>query len=288
MLYCIDFLGQKINLSGISPAKRSQFGPVTTFREFWARSAHFGQNGGWDKSRGARVFLVWYLRDLSATPQQPIFTKFGISVSRRGIRKDIFENFNFRSHLPPKSEIESWSNRHLTQSRLQVTGCTAERYCIILHVVVQGPGSFRGQLFFYDVQLQSYGASKLTNFRILAYFPHTKPLIRTFRWPAYRRMTTISPCGSRRCKGVPSGSAVFLRLLVGELGTPKLSQSFAYGKWLYQYRILQHGASDLDQRCLKTRSSKDKCNFTPNVFSPTPKITPKPHFGELFSANPIL
>jgi len=181
MLYCIDFLGQKINLSGISPAKRSQFGPVTTFREFWARSAHFGQNGGWDKSRGARVFLVWYLRDLSATPQQPIFTKFGISVSRRGIRKDIFENFNFRSHLPPKSEIESWSNRHLTQSRLQVTGCTAERYCIILHVVVQGPGSFRGQLFFYDVQLQSYGASKLTNFRILAYFPHTKPLIRTFR-----------------------------------------------------------------------------------------------------------
>ena len=47
-----------------------------------------------------------------------------------------------------KSEIESRSNRHLTQSRLQVTGCTVERYCL-LHVVVQGPGSFRGRLNFF-------------------------------------------------------------------------------------------------------------------------------------------
>jgi len=45
---------------------------------------------------------------------------------------------------------------------------------------------------------------------------------------------------------VTFGSAVFLRRLVGELGTPKLAQSFAYGKWLYPYRILIHGASDLD------------------------------------------
>jgi len=35
--------------------------------------------------------------------------------------------------------------------------------------------------FLYDIRLQSYGASKLPNFRILAYFPHTKPLKRTFR-----------------------------------------------------------------------------------------------------------
>ena len=39
--------------------------------------------------------------------------------------------------------------------------------------------------FLYDVWLQSYGASKLHNFRILAYFPHTKPVKCTFRWPAY-------------------------------------------------------------------------------------------------------
>jgi len=34
------------------------------------------------------------------------------------------------------------SNRHLTHSRLQVKGCTAERYCL-LHVVVQRPESFQ-------------------------------------------------------------------------------------------------------------------------------------------------
>ena len=50
------------------------------------------------------------------------------SVSRRGIRKDIFT----------KSEVDNRSNRHLIQS----TGCTAERYCL-LHVVVQESGSFR-------------------------------------------------------------------------------------------------------------------------------------------------
>jgi len=52
-----------------------------------------------------------------------------------------------------------------------------------------------------------------------------------------------------------------MRLLVGELGTPKLAQIFAYDKWLYPYRMLLHGASDLDQRCLKTRSSEADQNL---------------------------
>jgi len=99
-----------------------------------------------------------------------------ILVSRRGIRKDIFEKFYFRGHLPPESEIENRSNRHLAQSGLQVTACTAERYCL-LHVVVQGPRSFRGRsTFLYDIGLQNYGASELPSFWILAYFPHTKLL----------------------------------------------------------------------------------------------------------------
>ena len=108
-----------------------------------------------------------------------------ISVSSRGIRKGIFKNFQFRSHLPPKSEIETRSNSHLTQSMLQVTWCTAERYCL-LHVVVQTPVSFRGRsTFLYDVRLRSYGASKLPNFSDFGLFSHTKSLQCTFRWPAY-------------------------------------------------------------------------------------------------------
>jgi len=46
--------------------------------------------------------------------------------------------------------------------------------------------------------------------------------------------------------------------------------------------MLLHGVSDQNQRCLKTRNSEDGCTFPPNMFAPTPKITPKPHFGGTF------
>ena len=52
--------------------------------------------------------------------------------------------------------------------------------------------------------------------------------------------------------------------------------------------MLLHGASDLDQRCLKTHNSEDECAFPPNIFAPTPKITSKPHFGGPFSVKPII
>jgi len=72
------------------------------------------------------------------------------------------------------------------------------------------------------------------------------------------------------------------------LGTPKLAQIFAYGKWLYPYEMQLHGASDLDQRCLKARDSQDGCTFPPNIFALTPNISPKPHFGGPFNAKPIV
>ena len=52
--------------------------------------------------------------------------------------------------------------------------------------------------------------------------------------------------------------------------------------------MLLHGASDLDQRCLKMRNSEEGCIFQPNIFAPTPKITPKPRFGGPFNAKPII
>jgi len=64
---------------------------------------------------------------------------------------------------------------------------------------------------------------------------------------------------------------VFLQLLVGGCG-PQTCQIIAYGKWLYPYRMLLNGMSDLDQRCLKMCSSKDGCTFITNIFAPTPKI----------------
>jgi len=111
---------------------------VTTFREIWARSAHFGQNGGWDESRGARLFLCGRPNPDSRGPFGNFATAdFHQIWSRNIVRcpvaesgKTFFETFHFRGHLPPKSEFENRSNRDLTKSRLQVTGCIAERYCL--------------------------------------------------------------------------------------------------------------------------------------------------------------
>ena len=66
-----------------------------------------------------------------------------------------------------KSEIENRSNRYLTQSRRQLTGCTAERYCL-LHVVVQGQGSFSGQLNFFCT---TYGCGATGRQSIFGFWP---------------------------------------------------------------------------------------------------------------------
>ena len=84
--YCIDFLGRKINLSEISPAKRSRSGPNSVYIDkskgdnvqgILGAIGPFWPKWGLDESRGAPVFLFGKLRDLSATSQRPIFTKFG-------------------------------------------------------------------------------------------------------------------------------------------------------------------------------------------------------------------
>jgi len=103
-------------------------------------------------------------------------------------------------------------------------------------------------------------------------------------------MIPMFTCGSRRSKGVRSGSGVFLWLLVRELWTSQLAKIFAYGKWLYPYRMLLHSALDLDWRCLKTRRSAVVAflgGFHQISLSLPPKLPPKPHFGGPFNAKPI-
>ena len=52
--------------------------------------------------------------------------------------------------------------------------------------------------------------------------------------------------------------------------------------------MLIHGASYLDQRCLKKCNSEDRCNFPTTIFAPTAKITPKPHFWRPLNAKLII
>ena len=103
-------------------------------------------------------------------------------VSRRGIRKDILENFHFLGVMAfaPKSEIESQSQAHHSE---QATG--HRMHC--REILFTPRCSARAREFRISVNffLRSCRASKLPSFWILAYFPHAKPLTRTFPWPAY-------------------------------------------------------------------------------------------------------
>ena len=104
---------------------------------------------------------------------------FQCSVAESG--KTVSKVFTLGVICPQNLKSKIGQNRNLTWSKLQVTGCTAERYCL-LHFYSPRPGSFRDlSIFLYDVRLRSYGASKLPNFRILSYFLNTKPQNRTFR-----------------------------------------------------------------------------------------------------------
>jgi len=180
------FWGRKINLSGISPAKRSQSRSNSVYVDM---SRCDNVQGIFGRDRPILGKMV------GTSPESPSFfcvviqktfqqlqngrfspnlvTKRSL-VSHHGIWKVIFETFHFRGHFPPKSGIENQSNRHLTQSRLQVMGCTAERYCLLC-VVVQGPGSFRGLAIFYDVWLRHTGRQNCPVFRFWLIFPIQNP-----------------------------------------------------------------------------------------------------------------
>ena len=96
----------------------------------------------------------------------------------------------FRGHLPPKTKTLKKSNRYLTQSRLRIKGCTtAERYCL-LHVVVQGPRSFRRLVNFSIrrtvAELQNVKIAKFLDFCLSS--PYTTP-------KKYLLVTSLQPRG---------------------------------------------------------------------------------------------
>ena len=179
---------------------------------------------------------------------------------KRRFWREIYEKFPFRGYLHPKSHTWMGSNMYLTHSRLQVKGCTAQIYCL-LHI------GFRST-FLYDVRLWRYRVSKLPNFQILAYFPHTKLLKHTFWWPAY------SP-------GVTSQNdyGVFLRLLVGELGTPNLPK---FSPMANGYTHTEYTARQICTKYVWKRAILRTDVLSHQIFSPQPlKSTQNPIFGDL-------
>jgi len=156
-------------------------------------------------------------------PISPNFVTKCSSVSRRGIRKDTFENFHFRGHLPPKSEIENWSNRHITQSRLQVMGCTTEKYCCSPRAR-EFPRSINFSLKRMVAELWCVKVAQFSYFALFSLYktPKTYLPVTSLQPRGFIAESMIFPCGSRRSKGVPSRTGDFLRILLGSWGPPNL------------------------------------------------------------------
>jgi len=151
-------------------------------------------------------------------------------VSRRGIRKNIFENFNFRGHLPPKSEIENRPQTHSEQATGHGMHCR--------EILFTPRCSPRTRKFPISGQLFSTTYSCGATGRQIAQFSYFG-LFSPYKTPkTYLPVISLQPRGYiaewfrfflviiEGPKGVPSGTGDFLRLLVGELGTPKLAQIF--------------------------------------------------------------
>jgi len=100
----------------------------------------------------------------------------------------------------------------------------------------------------------------------------------------HHRLIPISPCDSRRSNGVPSGTGGFLRLLVGELG-PRNLPKFSPMANGYIHTECNCTARQIWTKDLKTRNSKDRCIFPPNISPLPPKSPQNPILGDLSMQN---
>jgi len=144
-------------LSWISLANRSRSGPKSVHMhssradnvheilgaisadKMWARTCH--QLPGF--------FCQQYETTFLATLQWSVFTKFGpdtwLGDETQILDRNLWK-FPFTVICPQNPKLGGGQTVTSLKSRLQVKGCTAKRYCL-LHVVVQEPESFWGQLF---------------------------------------------------------------------------------------------------------------------------------------------
>ena len=113
-------MGRKINLSGISLAKRSRPGPNSVYmymdmsrgdnvRVIFGRNRPIlGKMGRWDESRGAKVFFAvnqTIFQQLRNGRFPPNLVAIRILVSRRRIRKNIYEIFTFGVICPQNRKL---------------------------------------------------------------------------------------------------------------------------------------------------------------------------------------
>ena len=151
--YILLFLGPTNksfrNKSGKAQPMRTKFGRGlyvdmsrgNNVQRFCARSAHFGQNGGWDESREARVFLCGNPEDLSATSHGRFSPNLVVHCSVAESGKTFSKLFTLGIICP--QNLTSKIGQTSTSLRAGYTGHGMHcREIVFTPFVVQGPGSF--------------------------------------------------------------------------------------------------------------------------------------------------
>jgi len=212
----------------------------------------------------------WHFVNFSTADFQQIFPQHVNPRPIEKYRKWFSKMFLFRRNSPPpkkRRKTQNWgvSNRYLTLTSPQPRGCSPrERENFLSQVSV----------FLYDIQFLSCGASNSTIFVFCLFFPYKMPKyfcscgLQPRDYGPTCKMLPIIPRCSERPKRVTFANAATSD---GGAGISKVAQMFVYRKCLWQafpidehlgnffgaciYTMLLHGASDLDQRGLRTRHS---------------------------------
>ena len=219
----------------------------TTFTKFWAWSAKRGKLGARTCPR-RRGFFVSITRRLFGNFATADFHQIWPWHVNRGWNADFWQKFMKSFHLgvicPQNAKLGGVKQApHSEQATGQRMHCRVMLFtlrCISMAREFLSSGEF----FCITYGSGATGQSKLPNFRILAYFPHTKRLKSTFRWPAYSPEVTLQ--NDSDFTVWQSASEVFLWLLLEELWTPKfLSMANGYTHTKCYYTVRQIWTKDV-------------------------------------------
>ena len=147
-------------------------------------------------------------------------------MSPRNISEGIFENFQFRGHLPPK-KLKIEGGKQVPYSDQPTPHRTHFREIVFTqHCSSKVREFFRSVNIFVRRTVLELRCITSPVLEFCLFFPH-KSLKSIFLYVAYSpgldcRMTPVITCNRGRFRGVPFGSNVFWWHLVVELGPTKL------------------------------------------------------------------
>jgi len=212
-----------------------------------------------------------------------------ISVSRRGIRKDIFENFHFRGQLFAKSVKQAPHSEQTTGHGMHCRDILFTPRCSPR--ARELPRSVNFSVWRTVAELRGVKVAQFSDFGLFSTYEIPK---------TYLPVTSLQPRGYiTECfwffhvvdegpNGCLSGSGVFLRLLVGLLGTPQTCPNFRLRQMAISVTECNCTARHIWTKDVWKRAFLRRMYFPTKYLRPYPQNHPKTPFRGPLNAKPII